>query len=441
MNPLQNFELFINGIDLSTDLQRINRYYFNIYANSFNKVFRSDVHKSNLEGFYDNWLFEMDKELQQDLVSDLLVTNISRYLDKYAKLRATFRRLGVPVDLIDITIYNVKKNYFNYLNTLLLNAVPYSSDHKVVFQKEKVRLLFYDNRVDIDKNSRIPLLIVSSLINKHNILDLSSEKSLIRILQNNGFDVYLVDWGYDKITDDNKTLEDYIGLLKEMVQTVLIHNNIKKVSIIGYCWGGLITLIFSILYKEKIKSLSLLATPIDFTKDNSLLAIWAKTVETKSLVKEYGHIPGDLLNLAFILRNPPRNIYDKYFRKTKIMTDSNSFENYIALERWLYDTRPIPGTFFIEIIENFYKENILIKNNLKVLNKIVKLDDLNIPTLCGIAEKDDLVSPDSTVAIYNHTNNIEKKIVKVPGGHVGLIIGTNAQKRLWPEISKWIKRH
>lgn len=38
-------------------------------------------------------------------------------------------------------------------------------------------------------------------------MDLNQERSIIKNLQANGFDRYLVDCGYDKILDDNKKKE------------------------------------------------------------------------------------------------------------------------------------------------------------------------------------------------------------------------------------------
>jgi len=49
-----------------------------------------------------------------------------------------------------------------------------------------------------------------------------------------------------------------------------------------------------------------MATPVDFSKDNTILAEWSKALDSDKIVKEFGHIDGQALDLGFIMRNPPR---------------------------------------------------------------------------------------------------------------------------------------
>lgn len=44
---LQSYETFINGLDVSVELYRINRYYFNIYFDSFYKIVNTGINKRN----------------------------------------------------------------------------------------------------------------------------------------------------------------------------------------------------------------------------------------------------------------------------------------------------------------------------------------------------------------------------------------------------------
>jgi polyhydroxyalkanoate synthase len=55
-----------------------------------------------------------------------------------------------------------------------------------------------------------------------------------------------------------------------------------------------------------------------------------------------------------------------------------------------------------------------------------------------VAEKDDLVSPTSSIAINDHISSKDKSILENPGGHVALCISNTAHKKLWPEVAKWL---
>ena len=65
--------------------------------------------------------------------------------------------------------------------------------HDVVQEMDKTRLLHY--RSLTDKQHKTPLLIVYALINRYHILDIHPEKSWVKNLLQQGFDVYMLDWG------------------------------------------------------------------------------------------------------------------------------------------------------------------------------------------------------------------------------------------------------
>jgi polyhydroxyalkanoate synthase subunit PhaC len=65
-----------------------------------------------------------------------------------------------------------------------------------------------------------------------------------------------------------------------------------------------------------------------------------------------------------------------------------------------------------------------------------------MPFLNIIAQKDDLVSPSSSKALNAAlTESREKSLLEFNSGHVGLMIGKNAHKELWPKVGEWIKNY
>jgi polyhydroxyalkanoate synthase subunit PhaC len=63
--------------------------------------------------------------------------------------------------------------------------------------------------------------------------------------------------------------------VKDAVQDIKDQTGTDKVSILGYCWGGIIALIYGVLNNENLRSLTLMAAPVDFSKDNTILANWS----------------------------------------------------------------------------------------------------------------------------------------------------------------------
>jgi len=68
----------------------------------------------------------------------------------------------------------------------------------------------------------------------------------------------------------------------------------------------------------------------------------------------------------------------------------------------------------------------------------IDLRKITAPLLTIVAEKDDLVSPESTLALNDLVSSKEKETFLLPTGHVGLCISTTAHMRLWPKVAAWI---
>jgi class III poly(R)-hydroxyalkanoic acid synthase PhaC subunit len=222
--------------------------------------------------------------------------------------------------------------------------------------------------------------------------------------------------------------------------------NSDKVSLLGYCWGGDLAVIYAALHPEKVRNLITIATPGDFELDDSLLAVWTKAMKENYLLDTFGNLPGIMLNAAFILRNPIEYSH-KYFHFFEQPRSLESIAEFFATETWLYDSPPIIGEIYREFIEGCYKQNLLIKNRMRIEDSndnsdmLVNLKNINMSFLNIVAKKDDLVAPASSKALsIALTESYDKKLIEHNSGHVGLMIGKNAHKELWPEVGDWLKK-
>ena len=106
-------------------------------------------------------------------------------------------------------------------------------------------------------------------------MDISQERSVVKRLLSEGLDVYLLDWGYPGWEDSSLSLTDYVNYVRDAIEDIKDKTGKNKVSILGYCWGGIIALIYSALNNQNVRNLILMAAPVDFSKDNTILANWA----------------------------------------------------------------------------------------------------------------------------------------------------------------------
>jgi polyhydroxyalkanoate synthase len=71
---------------------------------------------------------------------------------------------------------------------------------------------------------------------------------------------------------------------------------------------------------------------------------------------------------------------------------------------------------------------------------VVNLRNIDMPFLNIVAKRDDLVAPCSSKALNDAlTESHDKNIIEINSGHVGLMIGKDAHKELWPKVGKWLK--
>jgi polyhydroxyalkanoate synthase len=120
------------------------------------------------------------------------------------------------------------------------------------------------------------------------------------------------------------------------------------------------------------------------------------------------------------------------------MWDEGFVKSFRAFERWSTDTLPLAGEYFRQTIKELIWENRLHKNELVVGGKRVDLRAITAPLLHAMAEHDHIVPYDAAKPLIGHVGSADKQEVVLKGGHVSLVAGPNAVKRLWPKLDAWL---
>ena len=362
-------------------------------------------------------------------------------------------------------MYQRLSNRFSAWNNDFIEPIRdtfYRTPSQKICDLEKYSLFRYDSPLvstttDTEKevssetqNTPPPVFVIYAFINRHYILDLLPEVSVVRNLLNQGLDIFATDWGTPSAYDKSLTIGHFVNrYMDKSVDFIRKITRSDKISLFGYCWGGDLALIYAAIHPEKVKNLITIATPGDFDLDNSLLSVWTRSMKEEYLLDAFGNVPGILLNTAFNLRRPIEYSH-KYFHFFEQPHDLESIAEFFATETWLYDSPPIIGEIYREFVEYCYKQNLLIKSKMRIErtddNKdydndtTINLKNISMPFLNVVAQKDDLVAPSSSKALNNAlTGSHDKSLIEFKSGHVGLMIGKNAHKELWPKVGEWIK--
>jgi polyhydroxyalkanoate synthase len=69
-----------------------------------------------------------------------------------------------------------------------------------------------------------------------------------------------------------------------------------------------------------------------------------------------------------------------------------------------------------------------------------QLEKIKVPILHAVAEHDHIVPYDAAKHLIAKVSSTDKEEVRPKGGHVSLVAGPNAIRRLWPKLDSWLGR-
>jgi polyhydroxyalkanoate synthase len=311
---------------------------------------------------------------------------------------------------------------------------------EVVYEDGHVRLLRYLNG---KPRHAPPLLFVFALVNRPYILDLKPDRSVVRHFVDRGFDTYLVDWGVPTPADRHLRLEDYIdGYLRSIVDLLCERHQAPSISVLGYCMGGAMSSMFAALYPQRVRNLILMAAGIDFSSKDALLSRWTdqKYFDVDKLIDTCGNCPAEFLQSAFLMLKPVQNLIEKPINFFERLDDDDYVDNYFAMEGWLNDNIPVPGEVFRRFVKDLYQRNLLAQNQLRVGRRVVNLRQITCPVLNLMATQDDLVPCSQSAAFNDLVGSTDRQAITFPAGHIGLAVGSKAQRELWPKVCDWLAR-
>jgi polyhydroxyalkanoate synthase len=288
-----------------------------------------------------------------------------------------------------------------------------------------------------------PLFFVHSLVSRSYVFDLAPGNSFVEAMLARGFDVFLTQWGAPDELEAGYTLETYCDeLLPEMVDAVLDVTGADDVHVFGYCFGGLLSLLYAAGHPDDpIRSLAVMATPVDFTQMGAMTLMFrVGGVDPEALLDQTGNVPADAVRSSFRLIQPTADVA-AYVNLWQHLWDDDYLRSHQAMTGWAQDHIPFAGACFVQVAEHLGKGNELVTGRLPLGDRTIDLADLRVPVLSILGEKDTIVPPASTDVLLPLVGSEEKDELRLPAGHVGLIVGRSAQQRHIPAMAAWLERH
>ena len=309
--------------------------------------------------------------------------------------------------------------------------------NEVLVEKRAYRLLHYQQMVS--KTARTPILVVYALINRSYVLDLQPDKSWIRSLLSQGFDVYLIDWKTPTAADKYVSFDDYVNCyIDDCVEAVLEKNKVEKLTLHGYCMGGTMSSMYTALHQDKVRNLAVIAPVIEGQKDFTVIGNLAKNMDVDKMLQVMGNLQSEQLYALYVTLKPFKQGINKYLNFLQNVDNEQFIGNFLRLEKWLYDTPPIAGETYRQWISDIYQKNLLVKNEMKLNDKTVGLSTIKVPLLNVIADEDHLVSPQCSAPLNDIVSSTDKRLMRFHTGHVGLIASLYSQNNVLPKVGQWL---
>jgi polyhydroxyalkanoate synthase len=246
--------------------------------------------------------------------------------------------------------------------------------------------------------------------------------------------------GISTAKDKHLTIDDHVnGYMDNIVEVIKRREQVDRINLMGICMGGTFCVIYSALHPENIRNLVTTVCPTNFDTDKGLLHIWMRTLDADRIVDTFGNMPGDLMNFGFLLLNPARLMIDKYVGFLENMDKKDFVENFVRMEKWIFDSPDVPGETFRQFIKDCYQKNLLILNRLMVGDRRVDLGRITMPLLNIYGQYDHLVPPEAAEKLPAAVGSRDTENICLDTGHIGIYVSGKTQREFTPKIVSWLK--
>lgn len=311
--------------------------------------------------------------------------------------------------------------------------------HEVVHRQNKLELCYYAPDKSANQ-TKTPVVVVPSMINRAYICDLEPDRSLVGALSKAGHPTFLVDWGIPGPEDGTLGVgEVLLDLLHRAVDRACRHVGAEKAFLLGYCQGGTLSAMYTALRPERVAGLVALNAPVRFADAGRFREFVDPGIfDVDASISETELVPVDLMQVAFKLLDPMGN-WSKFIALEKASHRPKELARTMARERWLEENVPMPGAFAREFIRKAYQEDSLKDASWKVRGETVDLKNITAPLLVVACQKDFIAPATATAPLMDMVGSTDKELHMLDAGHIGIVVGSAGPKVFYPLLDKWFR--
>lgn len=272
------------------------------------------------------------------------------------------------------------------------------------------------------------------------IADFHEGQSLVRTLRDGGcLNLSAIDWRSATARMQYYDVDDYLAEIN-----VCLDELGGKAALVGLCQGGWCAAAYAARYPHKVSRLVLAGSPIDTAAGEGAIKATAYTLPM-SFYEGLVASGGGLLKGAYMLEgfknmHPEEQYLAKFVELYQHIDDPSYVERFNQFERWYESTVDLPGAWYLQVIQELFKENRFAKGQFVGLGKRLDLKDVTCPVYLLAGADDDITPKEQVFAAEALVGSREVVKVQAPGGHIGLFMSHKVLGTQWPAIAAWLAK-
>ncbi|WP_443114653.1 alpha/beta fold hydrolase [Herbaspirillum seropedicae] len=290
-------------------------------------------------------------------------------------------------------------------------------------------------------HANAPTLIVAPYAGHTSVIaDYDQGQSLVETLLGNGVEhVLLIDWHSASADMKDLEIDNYLADL-----CVVIDELGGRVRLVGLCQGGWISAMIAARFPEKVARLVLAGSPIDAGAGEGPLKQMVQRLPLR-FYEDLVRSGGGLMRGSFMLQgwknmHPDEHYFNEHLELLQHIDDPAYLAKRETFAAWYETTVDLPGRWYLQAIGHIFKDNLLARGKYVALGQQLDLRQITCPLYLLAGERDDITTPEQVLnaaaLVGTPAAQITQKIV--PGGHIGLFMGSRTLAEVWPQIATWL---
>jgi polyhydroxyalkanoate synthase len=306
------------------------------------------------------------------------------------------------------------------------------------------RTVFRYRRPNARRARGTPVLLVPPLAAPASCFDLRRGCSVAEHLLAQGHPTYLLDYGPISFSDRDLGLEHWVeDVIPRAVERVSADAGDVPIQLVGWCLGGIMSLLSVARGGLPVVSVATIASPFDFSRVRLVAPIRPLAQLTggrviTTLYRALGGAPAPLVRAGYQLAG-----IDKYLLKpltvARNLDDRDFLAQIEAVDAFMGNMLAYPGRTFGQLYHRFFIVNDLADGRIELSDRAVDLADVRVPALVVAGESDGIAPEPAVRAVVDLLPNAPTvRYETAPGGHLGALTGRAARHTTWAYLDEFL---